>query len=142
MTIEEATEFMAPTELTEAQIIFAEFMVPITIKGVKMLYGRAYLEIDTVYLDQLIPDSFQVLRWGKVDPDPVTLRDFLLLKPYDLTETTCGITLCSRDQSGSMKLPQPAWRLGAWVQAVAPFGYVMAAFMDQVAWDARKLEVA
>jgi len=130
MTIEKAQAWVAPKALTEAEVAFIDFMVEGTINGdEQILYGRSYLQIFEVYLDQLVPDSFQVLRWGQVDPDPITLRDFLLLPPYHLEDGTCIITLCSRDQRGSMKRPMPAWRLGAWVEAVAPFGYTKDDFL-------------
>jgi len=142
MNLEQATDYMAPKELDAYEIEYVRLLTEGKVKGVKLLYGRAYLEVEDMYLTQLIPDSFQELRWGQVDPEPVTLLDFLLLKPEKIEGgTTSMITLCSRDQSGSMRLPMPAWRIGAWVQAVAPFGYTIDDILDQTGKDARMLDV-
>ena len=139
LTIDEMDSWVGPENVTEADVLFADLMVKGTIKGSQhVLYGRGYLEILDVLLDQPIPDEFQVLRWGKADPNPVTLSEFLLLAPYDLPGDTCIITLCSKDWAGSMRLPQPAWRLGAWAEAVVPFGYSALDFLTYEQAEALK----
>ena len=143
MNLEEATAYMAPKELDAYEIEYVRLLVEGLVMGTeKVLYGRCYLEVEDMYLTQLIPDEFQVLRWGDVDPQPITLLDFLLLKPEKIEGgTTSMITLCSRDQSGSMKLPMPAWRIGAWVHAVVPFGYSVDDILDQDGKDERMPDV-
>lgn len=142
MNLEQAEAWIAPKEMDEAEVAFVHLLVGGTINGSeKVLYGRAYLEIEDALLDEPIPDSFQELRWGQVDPEPVILTEFLLLKPEKIEGgTTSMITLCSKDWAGSMKMPMPAWRIGAWVQAVAPFGYTIDDFLDQAGKDERMLE--
>ena len=139
LTIEEMDAWVGPENVTEYDVLFADLMVKGTIQGPqRVLYGRGYLEILDVLLDQPIPDEFQVLRWGKVDPEPVILSEFLLLPAFDLPGDTCLITLCSKDWAGSMKLPQPAWRLGAWSEAVIPFGYSALDFLTYEKAEALK----
>ena len=131
MNLEQAEAWIAPKEMDEAEVAFVHLLVGGTINGSeKVLYGRAYLEIEDALLDEPIPDSFQELRWGQVDPEPVILTEFLLLKPEKIEGgTTSMITLCSKDWAGSMKMPMPAWRIGAWVQAVEPFRYDVTNFL-------------
>jgi hypothetical protein len=142
MTLEEAQAWVAPKEMTEAEVAFVHLLVAGTINGNEhVLYGRCYLEVEDVLLTQPIPDSFQELRWGGIKPEPVILTEFLLLKPEKIEGgTTSMITLCSKDWAGSMQLPMPAWRIGAWVQAVEPFGYTLVNFLDQAGKDARMPE--
>jgi hypothetical protein len=139
MTIEEAQAWVAPKQLTEAEVAFVHLLVKGTIKGSEhILYGRCYLELEDALLEQLIPAEFQVLRWGDVEPIEIELQDFLLLPPRKVEGgTTSIITLCSRDQRGSMSLPMPAWRIGAWGEAVIPFGYSVADFLSQEQADAK-----
>jgi len=144
MNLEEATNYMYPKELDAYEIEYVRLLTDGLIKGkTKVLYGRCYLEVEDMYLTQLIPDSFQKLRWGKdaeFKPN-LTLTEFLLLKPEKIEGgTTSMITLCSRDQSSSMKLPMPAWRIGAWVHAVAPFGYTIDDFLTLAESRALKSE--
>ena len=143
MNLEEAQNHIAPKEMTEAEVTFVHLLVGGTInKDEHVLYARAYLEVEDMYLPELVPDSFQALRWDKVKPEPVTLLEFLLLPPEKIEGgTTSMITLCSKDWAGSMKLPMPAWRLGAWVQAVAPFGYSAEDFLTLEQKVARMPEV-
>ena len=115
-------------------------------RGVHVLYVLAKLEVLDTDLDRIVQEEFKTLRWGvevdKLAPEDskvlnytsksvggTTLRDILLLKPYDLDGPTCIITLCAKDERGSMKKSQPAWRLGVWVEAVAPFGYTLEDFL-------------
>ena len=88
-----------------------------------VLIAYHYLEVLDAHLDQIVSPEFQMVRWGKVMKEGLTLREFLLSEPFDLEGPTSIISLSAVDFKGSRSDITTSWHIMVWMGGVKPFGY-------------------